>query len=948
MASRKKPSSTGAPPGNAKPPARSTSSTALPEGQGLIPTLPSASTTSKPVGGTVGRAVTARPPARIELSGVAIKKVFDNLAAVVGKVVAAADPAVALPSRLLGSLQEPDSSPGLGLQIEILPPPSAAGNGNAVLGTAGSKVIATGLTDAAGNFTIPLPAGVMLPPGASLSLRVRGAATDAVSVFGITPDLLGPTGYIGTLKLDKQLAPIPAELFAELQQTIDKDSGDAGGGPTVPKLTLGDDADCIRVLENQTSFERFPYGIFFQLIAPKLYVETETIDRQSIGTFNNVVRVDTLIDRMDLSGPISIDEFRESLLRNPAIVGSLGLGYVLRCGQNWQFQGLALGDLVYSLPLAPGEQQQVVVEEQSTTLTVREFDSVIASDTSSATQVSDASSRATFDSALRQSAQGGSSFTSASETGSLSAGGGLLGLLGGPSGSMGETVSGGSTQNWMDGLQNYGSTATQATQTYAEQQAHSFRSAQRTAMRMASTTESTSVTTKTITNHNKLHALTMQYFEVLRQFDITTSYDGVSLVCLVPLDIVWFLPPGQKEHLDDLISNSDLSNAIQWSSQINSAVGAMIGLVSQARSVMGLPFVGERNCALARPVGGPATEGRDQPGEPTRRTARRPRDRFRGASHRDEPDPVHAGAGQDPAGVVLGHSGKPPAELPAIPAVHGIGRPGALSAAVELRADRGHEPARRAQPLCRPSGAHGRALALAAGAVHDRTDSPRALCRRSARVARARQSCRRRDPPVGHCDGAAVRSRLRVGRDALGFSPRSGRDDPFRPGHGARPVQPEPGAQDRCRSDPVPAGAAQARAGRRCFAPGLDRAAARALADRRRRLRDHAQDGQLQLPVPDADRHRHFPAGRCRFGLASAGARHRSRADLAARGAAGQDLCRFAPRQGDRRTVPLELPRRPDGQCRGQSGKLHQARPESGGTSRRRSIRSRRWRSRRS
>jgi len=593
MASRKKPNSTGAPPGDAKRPAGATSSAALPEGQGLIPTLPSTSTSSKPVGDPGGGRVIARPPARVELSGVAIKKVFDNLGAVVGKVVAAADPAVALPSRLLGSLQQPDSSPGFSLQIEVLPPPTAAGDGNAVLGTTGSKVIATGLTDVAGNFTIPLPGGVMLPPGASLSLRVRGAVIDAVSVFGVTPDLLGPTGYIGTMKLDKQLAPIPAELFAELQQTVDKDSGDGGGGgPTVPKLTLGDDADCIRVLENQTSFERFPYGIFFQLIAPKLYVETETIDQQSPGTFNNVARTDTLIDRVDLSGPISIDEFRESLLGNPAIVGSLGLGYVLRCGQNWQFQGLALGDLVYSLPLAPGEQQQVVVEEQSTTLTVREFDSVVASDTSSASQVSDASSRATFDSALRQSAQGGSTFTSASESGSLSAGGGLLGLLGGPSGSLGESVSGGSTQNWMDGLQNYGSTATQATQTYAEQQAHSFRSAQRTAMRMASTTESTSVTTKTITNHNKLHALTMQYFEVLRQFDITTSYDGVSLVCLVPLDIVWFLPPGQKEHLDDLISNSDLSNAIQWASQISSAVGGMIGLVSQASAVMSLPFVG--------------------------------------------------------------------------------------------------------------------------------------------------------------------------------------------------------------------------------------------------------------------------------------------------------------------------------------------------------------------
>jgi len=109
-------------------------------------------------------------------------------------------------------------------------------------------------------------------------------------------------------------------------------------------------------------------------------------------------------------------------------------------------------------------------------------------------------------------------------------------------------------------------------------------------MRMASSDESTTVTTKTITNHNKLHALTMQYFEVLRQFDITTAYDGVSLVCLVPLDLVWFLPPGQKEHLDDLISNSDLSNAIQWSSQLNSVIGGTSSITQQAISLAGLPF----------------------------------------------------------------------------------------------------------------------------------------------------------------------------------------------------------------------------------------------------------------------------------------------------------------------------------------------------------------------
>jgi hypothetical protein len=550
MASRKKPKPKTAARGAAAVPPKAAAGIRI-ANQGLVPNLvPPGANPAKPFAGQAAEmAPQAKAARQIKLSGVAIKKVLNNVSTVVGRVLQVTQPPVALPPHLLGTLQEPDASPGVNLQIEVLPPPptgAAAGKKPIAIGPSGSQVIATGLTDNAGNFSIPLPGGVVLPSGASLSLRVRGASSTAASTLSISPDLLGPTGYVGTSKLDKQLTPIPPAIIAELKQELNRSAGDSGVGPTVPKLTLGDDADCIRVLENQISFERFPYGIFFQLIAPALYTETETVDPNSTGIFDDTIRVDTPLNRVDLSGPISIDEFRQALLTKPAIVGSLGLGYVLRCGQNWQFQGLALGDLVYSLPLAPGEQQQIVVEEQSTTLVVREFDSVIASDSSSASQVSDSSSRATFDSALQQSAQGGSSFFSASETSAMSAGGGLLGLLGGPSGSVGETVSGGSTHNWMDGLQNYGSTATQAVQTYAEQQAHSQRSAQRTAMRMASSSESTSVKTKTITNHNKLHALTMQYFEVLRQFDITTTYDGVSLVCLVPWTLSGSCRPGRS------------------------------------------------------------------------------------------------------------------------------------------------------------------------------------------------------------------------------------------------------------------------------------------------------------------------------------------------------------------------------------------------------------------
>lgn len=532
-------------------------------------------------------------------SAVALKTVLGNLATALTGVVQNNQPSVPLPARFVGTLEQPDGSQASSLQIEVLPPAGAAAAASQPDGfgvdTSGSQVVATGLTDSAGDFSIPLPGGVTLPPGASLSLRVRGSDPSGVAPISVQPSLIGPTGYLGTMTLPQRIPPIPPSIYQQLQQELAGGDGatgsSAGAPPAVPKLTLGDDADCIRVLENQISFEQFPYGIFFQLYAPGLFGETEQPNPDVASVYQQFTRTEKRFKRVPVTAPISVDDFRAGLLTGPTLVGTLGLGYVLRCSQAWQFQGLALGDLVYSLPLAPGEQQQIVVEEQTTTLVVREQEQVFGAESSQASSLSDSSAQATFQSAFNQSAQGGSNYSTASESAGLSAGGGLLGLLGGPSGSVGESVSGGSSNNWFDGLQNYASTASQSVQNYAEQQSSAQRRAQRTAVRMASSSESTSVTTKTITNHNKLHALTMQYFEVLRLFDVSTSFDAVSLVCLVPLDIVWFLPPGQPGHLDDVITDSDLSNAIQYATQLNSALSNLSQVLQVAIAQGSIPIL---------------------------------------------------------------------------------------------------------------------------------------------------------------------------------------------------------------------------------------------------------------------------------------------------------------------------------------------------------------------
>ncbi len=135
---------------------------------------------------------------------------------------------------------------------------------------------------------------------------------------------------------------------------------------------------------------------------------------------------------------------------------------------------------------------------------------------------------------------GGSQFNTSST--SASTGFNLIAFASGA----GTSSTTGGDHEWLQGQRDFTQQAAESTHSSAEQQAAARRSASRTGMRMAAASEQQSVTTKTITNHNHTRALTMQYWEVQRMYDVTTTIDGLQLVCLVPMQIVRFLPPGQQ------------------------------------------------------------------------------------------------------------------------------------------------------------------------------------------------------------------------------------------------------------------------------------------------------------------------------------------------------------------------------------------------------------------
>ena len=456
-------------------------------------------------------------------------------------------PTRSLPSQLVGAILQPDGSAAARVQVEVSLPNTA----RAV------HPIAT--TDQLGEFSVSLPVGETFPT-AGIDLNIRGA--DKAAKVTLKTAEVAPNGLVGNVTLPSTLQPLPSSIMGSLKGLL------PAGAPTqpveapppteVPSIIVGEEGECELTFDCNTSIDRFPFGVFVRLVEPRTSIVSPAIrlflpgggnkffpvtDYFPLSEQNNVDV--TYVDRTPVDQPISIDGFRDELVgvgdgttvssfETVAMAGTLGLGYVLRLSQQWTPKGLTLGNLVYSLPLAPGEQQRVAVFERRDTSQVFESETLSVQEQQRFQQLTDASTEAVFSSAFSESAKGGSQFSTQAD--SWGAAGSIIIFSAGGGGSS----SSGNSSSWLEGQRDYASRATEDVHTNVQREAAASRRLSRTGMRLASASESAEVTTKVITNHNHTRALTLQYWEVQRLYEIATHVEGVSLICLVPLEVIRF------------------------------------------------------------------------------------------------------------------------------------------------------------------------------------------------------------------------------------------------------------------------------------------------------------------------------------------------------------------------------------------------------------------------
>lgn len=250
--------------------------------------------------------------------------------------------------------------------------------------------------------------------------------------------------------------------------------------------------------------------------------------------------------RISLAQGVDVMKFKNTIASSPEQwpqMSSLGIGYILNMHQAWVPDGFALGSLLYSLILAPGEEQRLVVREKSQSYSIT--DTADGSDYSSQNYASSQfdNTTATYEYALGQLSEANSNYKYSTRSSSfgISAGasgfGAMLGLSGGVSKTSGKASSSASQSN----AHNEASNAAQGFQHQIKSSSEKVSQANRLSISMATGEESNSVATRIIANHNHSHTMTIQYWEVMRRYRLETCVDGVDLVLFVPIKLINFL-----------------------------------------------------------------------------------------------------------------------------------------------------------------------------------------------------------------------------------------------------------------------------------------------------------------------------------------------------------------------------------------------------------------------
>lgn len=210
-------------------------------------------------------------------------------------------------------------------------------------------------------------------------------------------------------------------------------------------------------------------------------------------------------------------------------------GRILTMKQVWRADGYSLGDLLYSLPLAPLQKKNIAVIDWNRSDSFRRDESQTNVDALSNYFGRERDISEIANSAIHESLRGSSSSGSRS---SSSGGGFSLPFLGFGSSSGGS--SGGWSESSQDSTRTLAASFLNSLRDKTQQSANSYRAQHVTVVQQIDQSEQQKIVTETVANRNACHALTIQYFEVLRHYKVDFELASVRECLYIPLPLDCF------------------------------------------------------------------------------------------------------------------------------------------------------------------------------------------------------------------------------------------------------------------------------------------------------------------------------------------------------------------------------------------------------------------------
>lgn len=258
-----------------------------------------------------------------------------------------------------------------------------------------------------------------------------------------------------------------------------------------------------------------------------------------------------------MEAPLSL----QNLVGDGAEFSDIAIGSLATYSQSWFVKGLTLGHMLHSLALAPGEATRIAVVDWSRRSRAASKEAIDENETLDNSQDHSRSVSEVQNAVANELQSGGSiaagwsKSTSKSKGVAGSIGGGLAGFIGGAAGAVGISIGGSYTKqesetnssaqsaSWSVGSRSVMAEMTQKVNDRTEQHANSARNRRASAVREVSQDEHEEISTRIVANYNHMHALTIQYYEVIQIYEIITKLHSFNRVLFLPFSVLDFTGP---------------------------------------------------------------------------------------------------------------------------------------------------------------------------------------------------------------------------------------------------------------------------------------------------------------------------------------------------------------------------------------------------------------------